>query len=159
MLGYMSVAAGFCLVLGVAMWLFGRARRFVVVCALVVGAGASGWAGHLLASAGGAIGSASDTIGGKLFGVGLAGGLAAALIAWVWIALRSGKGGGAGKGAGGGRGGGARFAATLLKWTPVAALLLPALLPALWGALSEVPELSGLTGSLREFAASFTTAR
>jgi hypothetical protein len=130
-----TILAGFALFIGLVLHIRKHAPRFVAVCALVVGANAAGWAGTLLAQLGGSVGKAADTIGGQLLGVALSGGLAAGAITWLYLDLRK-KG-------------------KVSKGAPVLALIVPSLLPMLYGALLAIPALRGVPATIDNITAAF----
>lgn len=152
MLAYLTGAAALALGIGLVLFIRKKAPKTVTVCALIVGAALAGWAGAAISQVGGAIGRASDTLGGQLIGVGLSGGLAAGALTWLyldWKAASKGGGGGAGKSAGGGKGG------KSAKVMPALALLTPSLLvPMLFGSLDAVPALAPATNALHSLYSS-----
>jgi len=131
--GTLTLLAGLAGPIGIVCWIRKAAPRLVVACGLLVGAGLSGWLGTRLAHLGAAVGATSDKIGTKLLGVGLSGGIAAALIAWLYFDLRK-KG-------------------KVSKAAPVVALVVPFMLPALWGALSQIEPLRELGTGVQTFYA------
>lgn len=124
----LTIAAVFALAIGVVLHIRKAAPKVVGVCALIVGAGIAGWAGSLLAALGGLIGTASESIGGQLLGVGVAGAIPAGIVTWLYLDFRK-KG-------------------KVSKALPYLALIIPAMLPALFGALAAVPALSGAAASV-----------
>lgn len=131
---FLTVLAPFALCIGIVLHIRRTAPRLVGACFLVVGAAVTGWAGTLLARLGGWIGTTSDSIGGQLVGVGLAGGVAAALVTWLVLDLRK-KG-------------------KVSKALPWLALITPALLPLLFGSLAAVPALAPIASSASSLYAS-----
>lgn len=123
MLAYLAAAGVFALGIGLVLHIRKAAPRAVGVCGLLVGFAIAGVAGSVLQQLGGAIGNASDTLGGQLFGVALSGSLAAGALTWLYLDLRK-KG-------------------KVTKALPYLAVVTPPLvIPVFLGALAAVPALS-----------------
>lgn len=130
----LTILAVFALVIGAVLYARKAAPKVVGVCFLIVGIGAAGWAGDLLARLGGWIGTASNSVGVKLVGAGLAGAVTAGVLTWLYLDFRK-KG-------------------KVSKALPWLALVTPALLPAFFGSLAAVPALSGIASSASSLYAS-----
>jgi hypothetical protein len=114
----MTVIAAFAGVVALVLLWHKAAPRAVLVCMLLAGIGVAGWGGHILASLGDAAGRVTENLTTKLFGVGVAGVLVLGLGIWLWFGLTK-------KGP----------PAQAPKALPWVALVFPALLPLLGGAL------------------------
>jgi mannose/fructose/N-acetylgalactosamine-specific phosphotransferase system component IID len=130
-----TILAGFALFIGGVLHIRKHAPRFVAFCALIVGANVAGWAGKLLTQLGGTVGNAVDTLGAQLIGVAVSGGLAAGAITWLYLDLRK-KG-------------------KVSKAAPVLGLIVPSLLPMLYGSLVAIPALSGVPTAVNNLTAAF----